>query len=108
MPGVTDMGMVWMGASQPANDMSMGLVANDNNDMLLDHENIYYTPSHHSMSNQSMDDIHTVHSSHMVSENRFKFRNIFLYNKKVWISSPILNINYLKLGTSIYVLLLIV
>lgn len=69
MPGVTDMGMVWMGASQPSNDMSMGLVANDNNDMMLDHENIYYTPSHHSMSNQSMDDIHTVHSSHMVSKS---------------------------------------
>ncbi|KAJ8984576.1 hypothetical protein NQ317_006038 [Molorchus minor] len=65
MPGVTDMGMVWMGAGQPSNDMPMGLVPNDNNDMLLDHENMYYTPSHHSMSNQSMDDIHTVHSSHM-------------------------------------------
>ncbi|XP_018572663.1 polycomb protein Sfmbt isoform X2 [Anoplophora glabripennis] len=75
MPGVTDMGMVWMGASQPSNDMSMGLVANDNNDMMLDHENIYYTPSHHSMSNQSMDDIHTVHSSHMDTMENFEMMN---------------------------------
>ncbi|XP_072383477.1 polycomb protein Sfmbt isoform X3 [Diabrotica undecimpunctata] len=66
MPGVAEMGMVWMGAGQTTGDMSMGeLMPNDNNDMLLDHDNIYYTPSNHSMSNQSMDDIHTGPSSHM-------------------------------------------
>ncbi|XP_028133720.1 polycomb protein Sfmbt isoform X2 [Diabrotica virgifera virgifera] len=66
MPGVAEMGMVWMGSGQTAGDMSMGeLMPNDNSDILLDHDNIYYTPSNHSMSNQSMDDIHTGHSSHM-------------------------------------------
>ncbi|XP_056647986.1 polycomb protein Sfmbt isoform X1 [Diorhabda sublineata] len=66
MPGVAEMGMVWMGAGQQGGDMPIGgLMSGDNSDMLLDNDNIYYTPSHHSMSNQSMDDIHNVHSSHM-------------------------------------------
>ncbi|XP_967817.2 polycomb protein Sfmbt [Tribolium castaneum] len=65
MPGVADMGMVWMGAGQPNPDMSMELMSGDNSDMLLEHENPYFTPSIHSMSNQSMDDIHTIHSSQM-------------------------------------------
>lgn len=66
MPGVSDVGMVWMGAGQSNPDMSMDLMSGDNSDMLLDHENSYFTPSLHSMSNQSMDDIHTIHSSQMV------------------------------------------
>jgi hypothetical protein len=65
MPGVADMGMVWMGAGQPNPDMSMELMSGDNTDMLLEHENPYFTPSLHSMSNQSMDDINTIHSSQM-------------------------------------------
>jgi hypothetical protein len=67
MPGVADMGMVWMGAGQPNPEMSMELMSGDNTDMLLEHENPYFTPSLHSMSNQSMDDINTIHSSQMVS-----------------------------------------
>lgn len=66
MPGVSDVGMVWMGAGQSNPDMSMDLMSGDNSDMLLDHDNSYFTPSLHSMSNQSMDDIHTIHSSQMV------------------------------------------
>ncbi|KAJ3631401.1 hypothetical protein MTP99_012530 [Tenebrio molitor] len=65
MPGVADMGMVWMGAGQPNPEMSMELMSGDNTDMLLEHENPYFTPSLHSMSNQSMDDINTIHSSQM-------------------------------------------
>ncbi|XP_063910935.1 polycomb protein Sfmbt isoform X2 [Zophobas morio] len=65
MPGVADMGMVWMGAGQPNPEMSMELMPGDNSDMLLEQDTSYFTPSIHSMSNQSMDDIHTIHSSQM-------------------------------------------
>lgn len=64
---VGDMGMVWMGAGQSSTDMGVRLVGCESNDMLLDHENMYYTPSNHSLSNHSLDDLHTVHGSHMVS-----------------------------------------
>lgn len=67
MPGMDEMGMVWMGSQQAAGDVPMGLIPSDGSEMLLDHhENMYYTPSHHSMSSQSMDDIHSaMQSSHM-------------------------------------------
>ena len=61
------MGMVWMGAGQPNPEMSMELMPGDNSDMLLEQDTSYFTPSIHSMSNQSMDDIHTIHSSQMVN-----------------------------------------
>lgn len=68
MPGVAEMGMVWMGAGQSSGDMPIGgLMPGDSSDMMLEHENMYYTPSHHSLSNQSIEDMHAVHSSHMVS-----------------------------------------
>lgn len=67
MPGVTEMGMVWMGASQPSQEMPIGIMTGDNSDMLMDHDNIYYTSSNHSMSNQSIDDMHTVQTSQIVS-----------------------------------------
>lgn len=74
--GVADMGMVWMGASQPSADMSLRLVGCESNDMLLDHENMYYTPSNHSLSNHSIDDLHTIHGSQMVStiKNRSNYK----------------------------------
>ncbi|XP_023014012.1 scm-related gene containing four mbt domains isoform X1 [Leptinotarsa decemlineata] len=65
MPGVADMGMVWMGAGQPSSDVPMGLDSGEHSDMLLDPDNMYFTPSHHSISNQSIDDMHAVHNSHM-------------------------------------------
>lgn len=65
MPGVAEMGMVWMGASQPSSEMPMSLMSSDNGDMLLDSDNVYYTPSHNSMSNQSMDDMNHINSPHM-------------------------------------------
>lgn len=65
--GVADMGMVWMGAGQPSADMSLRLVGCESNDMLLEQENMYYTPSNHSLSNHSIDDLHTIHGSQMVS-----------------------------------------
>lgn len=68
MSSMNEMGMVWMGSQQGANDVPLGLIPPDPNDMLLEqHENMYYTPSHHSMSSQSIDDMHsTMQSSHMV------------------------------------------
>ena len=77
MPGVTDMGMMWMGANQTPSDMSVGLLQNESNDMVLDNDSPYYTSSLHSTSNQSLDDIQNLHSSPMV-------RNI---NTKIEISS---------------------
>lgn len=67
MSTMNEMGMVWMGSQQGASDVPLGLIPPDPNDMLLEqHENMYYTPSHHSMSSQSIDDMHsTMQSSHM-------------------------------------------
>lgn len=62
MPGVTEMGMVWMGAGQPAPDMTMGLMHPESSDMMLDHDAPYFTPSHHSTSSHSLEDIQNVHS----------------------------------------------
>lgn len=62
MPGVTEMGMVWMGAGQPASDISMSLMHGEGTDMILDHDSPYFTPSHHSASNHSLEDIQNVHS----------------------------------------------
>lgn len=67
MSGVADMGMVWMGAGQPS-DISLSLMSNDNGEMLLDQDSPYYTPSHHSTSNQSLEDIQAVQSSPMVKD----------------------------------------
>ncbi|XP_066154407.1 polycomb protein Sfmbt [Euwallacea fornicatus] len=65
MPGMAEMEMVWMGSQPSAGDVPLGLIPPDPNDMLLDHhENMYYTPSHHSMSSQSMDDM-AMQGSHM-------------------------------------------
>lgn len=61
MPGVAEMGMVWMGAGQPASDMSMGLMHPESSDMMLDHDAPYFTPSHHSTSSHSLEDIQNVH-----------------------------------------------
>lgn len=87
MPTVADMGMVWMGSGPATSDIPMGMMANDHGDMMLDHENIYYTPSHHSMSSQSMDDMNTIHSSsHLTVRkncslkiNRLSIRAYFLF-----------------------------
>lgn len=62
MPGVTEMGMVWMGAGQAAPDISMGLMHTESGDMILDHDSPYFTPSHHSTSNQSLEDMQNVHN----------------------------------------------
>ncbi|XP_017781166.1 PREDICTED: polycomb protein Sfmbt isoform X2 [Nicrophorus vespilloides] len=66
MPGMADMGMVWMGSGQTA-DMSLGLMPTDSGEILLDHETTYY-PSHHSTSNHSMDDLGNIHNSPMVMD----------------------------------------
>nr|CAH7745505.1 unnamed protein product [Callosobruchus chinensis] len=58
---VADMGMVWMGSGQPSSEVPIGLVNSEGPEMILDHENMYYTPSHNSMSNHSMDDLPGVH-----------------------------------------------
>ncbi|XP_060530236.1 polycomb protein Sfmbt isoform X2 [Cylas formicarius] len=71
MPGVTEMGMVWMGSQQTTAEMPMSIISSENHEMLLDHDNTYYTPSHHSMSNQSIDDMNTVNSSHMDSVENY-------------------------------------
>lgn len=65
MPGVAEMGMVWMGAGQ-ATEMSLGLMSNENGELLLDQDSPYYTPSHNSTSNQSLEDMHSMHNSTMV------------------------------------------
>ncbi|KAL3265933.1 hypothetical protein HHI36_010122 [Cryptolaemus montrouzieri] len=66
MPGVSDMGMVWMGAGPASGDVPMGLMPGEHQDLLMEQENPYFTPSHHSMSNQSMEDMNVSHSTHMV------------------------------------------
>lgn len=68
MSGVPEMGMVWMGAGQPS-DLSLGLMSNDNGEMLADQDSPYYTPSHHSTSNHSLDDMQMVQNSPMVTFN---------------------------------------
>lgn len=67
MPGVTEMGMVWMGAGQQGPDMPMAMMARENTDMMLDQDSPYFTPSHHSTSNHSLEDLSNVHGSPMVS-----------------------------------------
>lgn len=63
MPGMDDMGMVWMGSQQASGEVPIGLMPSEGNEIL---ESMYYTPSHHSMSSHSMDDLHsTMQSSHM-------------------------------------------
>ncbi|XP_022900164.1 polycomb protein Sfmbt isoform X2 [Onthophagus taurus] len=68
LPGVADIGMVWMGAGQAAADMSLGLIPNETNELMLEQDSPYYTPSHHSASNHSLDDIQNMHNSPMVME----------------------------------------
>ncbi|GJQ65632.1 Sfmbt [Trypoxylus dichotomus] len=68
MPGVAEMGMVWMGAGQTTPDMSLGLIPNDSGELLLDNDSPYYTPSHHSASNQSLEDIQNIHTNSMVMD----------------------------------------
>lgn len=62
MPGVAEMGMVWMGAGQPAPDMTMGLMHPESSDIMLDHDAPYFTPSQHSASSHSLEDMQNVHS----------------------------------------------
>lgn len=64
MPGVTD--LVWMGAGQVTPDMGVSLMHTDPSEMMLDHDSPFFSASHHSTSNHSLDDIH-VHHSPMVS-----------------------------------------
>ncbi|ERL89350.1 hypothetical protein D910_06721 [Dendroctonus ponderosae] len=73
MSGMTDIGMVWMGSPPATGEVPVGILPPDSNEMLLDQtENMYYTPSHHSMSSQSMDDMHsTMQSSHMDTGESF-------------------------------------
>lgn len=59
MPGVTD--LVWMGASQVTPDMGVGLMHSEP-DMMLDHDSPFFSASHHSTSNHSLEDIHAHHS----------------------------------------------
>ncbi|XP_025830854.1 polycomb protein Sfmbt isoform X2 [Agrilus planipennis] len=66
---MNEMGMVWMGAGQSASDMSMGLMATENSELMLEQENPYFTPSHNSASNHSLDDIHGVQDSSMAMDN---------------------------------------
>lgn len=66
MPGVSDMGMVWMGAGQATGDVPLGLMGGEHQDILMDQDNPYFTPSHHSMSNQSLEDMNISHTAHMV------------------------------------------
>ncbi|CAH1962185.1 unnamed protein product [Acanthoscelides obtectus] len=69
---VADMGMVWMGTGQPSNDVPIGMVNSEGSEMLLDHhENIYYTPSHNSMSNHSMEDLQGVHGAQISPMNQY-------------------------------------
>ncbi|KRT84601.1 Sterile alpha motif containing protein, partial [Oryctes borbonicus] len=68
MPGVAEMGMVWMGAGQTTPDMSLGLIPNDSGELMLDNDSPYYTPSHHSASNQSLEDIQNIHTSSVVMD----------------------------------------
>lgn len=63
MTGVPDMGMVWMGASQTPSDTSVGLMSGDHSDVMMEQSSPYFTPSHHSMSNQSMDEMHMNNSN---------------------------------------------
>lgn len=70
MSGVADMGMVWMGAGQPS-DLSLSLMPNDNAEMLPDQDSPYYTPSHHSTSNHSLEDMQMVQNSPMVNYKHF-------------------------------------
>lgn len=69
MPGVTD--FVWMGASQVPPDMGVGLMHSDPNDMMLDHDSSFFAATHHSTSNQSLEDMHAHHSP-MVSPVTFR------------------------------------
>lgn len=66
MPGVAEMGMVWMGTNPTTQELPMGLITNENGDVIIDHDNPYFTPSHNSASNQSLDDISHVQGSPMV------------------------------------------
>uniref|UniRef100_A0AAR5PJ33 FCS-type domain-containing protein n=1 Tax=Dendroctonus ponderosae TaxID=77166 RepID=A0AAR5PJ33_DENPD len=68
-----DIGMVWMGSPPATGEVPVGILPPDSNEMLLDQtDNMYYTPSHHSMSSQSMDDMHsTMQSSHMDTGESF-------------------------------------
>lgn len=61
------MGMVWMGSNPQNSELSLGLIPSENSDILLDHDsNPYYTSSHHSTSNHSLDDMQNIHHSPMV------------------------------------------
>lgn len=66
MPGVTD--LVWMGASQVTPDMGVGLIHSDSSEMMLDHDSPFFTGSHNSTSNHSLEDMQ-VHHSPMVFNN---------------------------------------
>lgn len=68
MPGVSEMGMVWMGTNPAGQDLQMGLMTNEAADMILDHENSYFTPTHNSTSNHSLEDIGNVQGSPITME----------------------------------------
>ncbi|KAB0798790.1 hypothetical protein PPYR_06670 [Photinus pyralis] len=69
MPGVSEMGMVWMGANAVGQDISMGLLPNDSSDIILDHDNPYFTPTHNSTSNHSLEELGNVHGSPLTMES---------------------------------------
>ncbi|KAF5304552.1 hypothetical protein FQA39_LY09603 [Lamprigera yunnana] len=68
MPGVSEMGMVWMGTNPGGQDLQMGLMSNDSTDMMLDHDNPYFTPTHNSTSNHSLEDMTNVDGSPITME----------------------------------------
>lgn len=65
MPGVSELGMVWMGAGGQSNsNISMGLMPHEASNMMMDHDSPFFA-SHHSTSNHSTDDMST-HTPKMV------------------------------------------
>ncbi|XP_044733655.1 polycomb protein Sfmbt [Chrysoperla carnea] len=59
MPGVSELGMVWMGAGGQSNsNISMGLMPHEASNMMMDHDSPFFA-SHHSTSNHSTDDMST-------------------------------------------------
>ncbi|KAK5644212.1 hypothetical protein RI129_008057 [Pyrocoelia pectoralis] len=63
------MGMVWMGSNTVGQDLSMGLLPNDSSDSMLDHDNPYFTPTHNSTSNHSLEDLSNVLGSPLTRES---------------------------------------
>lgn len=76
MPGVSELGMVWMGAGNQSNsNMPLGLMHHEAADIMMDHDSNPFFATHNSTSNNSHDDISGRSAKVVSTKNYYQLRN---------------------------------